>query len=104
MRDLTKGLCFPGIAALSMTIGTFSLEGTNVLPLGTRSIVGYLNGTAILPVLWLAIVPGIIGHQVSLFPFLASCPGAILTVPCVYPIPPMDIFRTFVTVCPWLHC
>lgn len=47
-----------------MTIGTFALEGTNVLPLGTRSIVGYLNGTAILPVLWLAIVPGIIGHQV----------------------------------------
>lgn len=47
-----------------MTAGSFALEGTNFLPLGPRSIVGYLGGTDILPVLYLAIIPGIIGHQV----------------------------------------
>lgn len=47
-----------------MTLGSLALEQSHFAPLGTQSVFGYLNGTHILPVLWLAIVPGILGHQV----------------------------------------
>jgi hypothetical protein len=47
-----------------MTLGSLALERSDFAPLGNQSVVGYLNGTHILPVVWLAVVPGILGHQV----------------------------------------
>jgi hypothetical protein len=58
-----------GVAALTMTLGSLALEQSHFAPLGTQSVVGYLSGAHILPVLWLAVVPGILGHQV----FCAAC-------------------------------
>lgn len=45
-----------------MLLGSFT--GARVWPLGAQSIVGYMDGTYLLPVLYLGIVPGIVGHQV----------------------------------------
>ena len=56
-----------GVAGLTITLGSMALEQSQFAPLGTQSIVGYLNGTHTLPVLWLAVVPGILGHQVHQF-------------------------------------
>jgi len=52
-----------GIAGLCMAAASLVLEGSVVAPLDRGSILGWMAGVHLLPLLWLAIVPGIVGHQ-----------------------------------------
>jgi len=58
-------MAFPvtGIAGLCMAAASLVLEGSVVAPLDRGSILGWMAGVHLLPLLWLAIVPGIVGHQ-----------------------------------------
>lgn len=48
-----------------MTVATFVVEGSHVVPLDNSSGFGWMGGVHILPLVWLAIVPGTIGDQVQ---------------------------------------
>jgi hypothetical protein len=65
-----------GLAALQLTLGSLLFEGATLTAAGKRGVFGWLADRHYLPrVLYLAVVPGIVGHTGKRWPVLPAWTG-----------------------------